>query len=202
MQPAAAAPETHRSGPAFGLPETQRNDMLDAAVRIASAVRYRGVGTIEFLVDAERFVFMEANARLQVEHTVTEEVTGLDLVAIQLRIAAGATLTDLGLGQSRIPPTRGVALQARVNLETMHADGTSRPGGGLITAYDPPAARAFASTAAATTATPPVGSTTRCSRSSSYMPTTWRARSARRGGRWRSSASRACAATSRSCRHC
>ncbi len=125
--------------PAFGLPETLRNDMLDAAVRIAAAVRYRGVGTIEFLVDAERFVFMEANARLQVEHTVTEEVTGLDLVAIQLRIAAGATLTDLGLAQSRIPPTRGVALQARVNLETMHADGTSRPGGGLITAYDPPA---------------------------------------------------------------
>ena len=125
--------------PAFGLPESMRHDMLDAAVRIAAAVRYRGVGTIEFLVSAERFVFMEANARLQVEHTVTEEVTGLDLVALQLKIAAGATLTDLGLADAPIPATRGVALQARVNLETMQADGTSRPAGGLITAYDPPA---------------------------------------------------------------
>ncbi len=124
--------------PAFGLPESMRQDILEAAVRIASAVRYRGVGTIEFLVGAERFVFMEANARLQVEHTVTEEVTGLDLVALQLRVAAGATLADLGLTGTP-PPTRGVALQARVNLETMHADGTSRPAGGLISAYDPPA---------------------------------------------------------------
>ena len=125
--------------PAFGLPEGMRHDMLDAAVRIAAAVRYRGVGTIEFLVGAERFVFMEANARLQVEHTVTEEVTGLDLVALQLRIAAGANLADLGLADAPVPAARGVALQARVNLETMHADGTSRPAGGLITAYDPPA---------------------------------------------------------------
>ena len=125
--------------PAFGLPETRRNAMLDAAVRIASAVRYRGAGTIEFLLAAERFVFMEANARLQVEHTVTEQVTGLDLVAIQLKIAAGATLADLGLTQSQVPPARGVAVQTRVNLETMNADGTSRPGGGLITAYEPPA---------------------------------------------------------------
>ncbi len=125
--------------PAFGLPETMREAMLAAAVKIGQAARYRGVGTIEFLVDDERFVFMEANARLQVEHTVTEEVTGRDLVALQLRIAAGATLEDVGLHQTAIAPPRGVAVQARVNLETMNADGTSRPGGGLITAYDAPA---------------------------------------------------------------
>jgi len=127
--------------PAFGVPDAMRQDILAAAVRIAAAVNYRGAGTIEFLVDAAagRWCFMEANARLQVEHTVTEEVTGIDLVAIQLQIAGGATLGKLGLSQSEVPRPRGVALQARVNLETMNADGTVRPGGGTITAYDPPA---------------------------------------------------------------
>ncbi|MXY54334.1 MAG: ATP-grasp domain-containing protein [Gammaproteobacteria bacterium] len=128
--------------PTFALAEDMREAMLEAATRIASAASYRGVGTIEFLVDGRtdgRFVFMEANARLQVEHTVTEEVTGLDLVAIQLQIASGATLRDLGLKQSAIPAPRGVAVQARVNLETMTEDGQSRPGGGVLTAYEPPA---------------------------------------------------------------
>jgi len=130
--------------PAADLPEQLRAEMLDAARRIASTVAYRGVGTIEFLVDTrpeagDRFVFMEANARLQVEHTVTEEVTGLDLVAIQLKIAGGATLSDLGLLQAQVPETRGVALQARVNIETMTEDGNSRPRGGVLTAYEPPA---------------------------------------------------------------
>lgn len=128
--------------PAFDVPETLREAMLDAAVRMASAAKYRGVGTIEFLLDQKsnqaRFVFLEANARLQVEHTVTEEVTGLDLVAIQLQIAAGASLEELNLAQANISAPRGVALQARVNLETMTADGSARPGGGNITAYDPP----------------------------------------------------------------
>jgi acetyl/propionyl-CoA carboxylase alpha subunit/acetyl-CoA carboxylase carboxyltransferase component len=126
--------------PAFGLSQAMRSDILAAAVRIAAAVDYRGAGTIEFLVDdrAKRWVFMEANARLQVEHTVTEEVTGTDLVAAQIRIAGGARLSTLGLEQSEIPPPRGVAVQARVNLETMNADGTARPGGGTIAAYDPP----------------------------------------------------------------
>jgi acetyl/propionyl-CoA carboxylase alpha subunit len=128
--------------PAFDLSDSLRDAMLDAAVRIGSVAKYRGVGTIEFLVDQQakdRFVFMEANARLQVEHTVTEEVTGLDLVALQLKIAAGATLNDLQLEQAQVPPARGVAMQARVNLETMGPDGTSRPGGGHISAYEPPA---------------------------------------------------------------
>ncbi len=131
------------TAPAFGLSDTTRPAMLDAAKTLASEVQYRGVGTLEFLVEAgpeaeERFVFMEANARLQVEHTVTEAVTGLDLVAIQLKIAGGATLEELGLLQDRIPAPRGAALQARVNLETMAPDGSSRPGGGVLTVYEPP----------------------------------------------------------------
>ena len=127
--------------PAFGLSSSMRDAMLAAATQIAAAAAYRGVGTIEFLVDeraADRFVFMEANARLQVEHTVTEAVTGLDLVAIQLHIAAGATLGDLDLVQRSVPAPNGVAVQVRVNLETMTADGLSRPGGGVLTAYEPP----------------------------------------------------------------
>ncbi|MFN7304314.1 MAG: biotin/lipoyl-containing protein, partial [Phenylobacterium sp.] len=128
--------------PAFGLPEALRRDMLEASVALARATGYRGLGTIEFLVDARpgappRFAFIEANARLQVEHTVTEMVLGLDLVELQLRIADGARLVDLGLGDGP-PPPQGLAIQARVNLETMTADGGSRPSGGILTAYDPP----------------------------------------------------------------
>src|ERR1019366_3231020 len=79
-----------------------------------------------------------ANPRLQVEHTVTEAVTGLDLVRLQLRIAAGASLAELNLRQADVPTPRGVAIQARVNLETMAADGTARPAGGMLTAYETP----------------------------------------------------------------
>ncbi|HEY8572260.1 acetyl-CoA carboxylase family protein [Phenylobacterium sp.] len=128
--------------PAFGLPPNIRDEMLAAATRLAQAAAYRGLGTIEFLVDASadgtpRWVFIEANARLQVEHTVTEAVTGHDLVAAQLRIADGATLRELGL--DRAPPEpRGVAIQARVNLETMAYDGSPRPQGGVLSAYEPP----------------------------------------------------------------
>ena len=81
---------------------------------------------------------MEVNPRLQVEHTVTEEVLGVDLVRAQLRIAGGASLADLGLAQATVPAPRGFAIQCRVNLETMNADGASRPSGGLITAFEPP----------------------------------------------------------------
>jgi acetyl/propionyl-CoA carboxylase alpha subunit/acetyl-CoA carboxylase carboxyltransferase component len=129
--------------PAFGLPDASRAGMLEAAVKLGAAVNYRGAGTIEFLVDARpgaapRFAFIEANARLQVEHTVTETVIGRDLVAIQLRIADGATLGGLGLAQADVPAPRGAALQARVNMESMTADGSSRPAGGVLSAYDPP----------------------------------------------------------------
>ena len=127
--------------PAFDLDQDIRGAILEAAVRLACAARYRGVGTIEFLVSDDRFVFMEANARLQVEHTVTEEVTGLDLVALQFGIADGRTLSELGITQAEIPVPDGVALQARINLESMNPDASSRPSGGLISAYEMPAGR-------------------------------------------------------------
>jgi acetyl-CoA carboxylase carboxyltransferase component/biotin carboxyl carrier protein len=101
-------------------------------------VRYRTLGTIEFLLDAEAgdFAFIEANARLQVEHTITEEVTGVDLVQTQIRLAAGETLADIGL--TATPEARGVAIQARVNLETLTAEGEVLPSGGRLDAYEPP----------------------------------------------------------------
>ena len=126
--------------PAAGIPMALRTQLFDAAVRLGTASRYKGLGTIEFLVNAEtgEFAFIEANARLQVEHTVTEEVTGLDLVRIQLEIASGRTLAELELTQDDIPRPRGTALEARVNMETMAADGTAKPAGGILSAYEPP----------------------------------------------------------------
>ena len=124
--------------PAPNLPEALRARLFDAAVTLAAAVRYRTLGTVEFLLDAESgdFAFIEANARLQVEHTVTEEVTGVDLVQTQIRLAAGETLADPGPGGDAA--ARGFAIQARVNLETLTADGDVRPTGGRLTAYEPP----------------------------------------------------------------
>ncbi|WP_449867248.1 ATP-binding protein, partial [Novosphingobium huizhouense] len=92
----------------------QRAAIHDSALVLARATSYRGIGTFEFLVDLDapdRFVFIEANPRLQVEHTVTEEVTGLDLVAMQFALAQGATLDGLGL--YRAEPV-GVAIQLRL----------------------------------------------------------------------------------------
>lgn len=130
--------------PASGIPEKTRDHLLGAAVALAKAAHYRNLGTIEFLVDAdkgERFAFIETNARLQVEHTVTEEVTGLDLVRLQLELADGRTLKQLHLTQAEVPAPRGIALQARINMETMASDGTARPAGGTLTAYEPPSGR-------------------------------------------------------------
>lgn len=120
-----------------------RERLLQAAATLAAAGNYLNAGTFEFLVDCDSgaFAFIEANVRLQVEHTVTEEVTGIDLVRAQLEIAAGKTLADLGLTQRSIPAPRGFAIQARVNLETMQADGSVRSSGGAMTAYEPPAGR-------------------------------------------------------------
>ncbi len=127
--------------PAPGLASDVRARLAEAAVRLASAARYAGVGTFEFLVDAgqqSRFVFIEANPRLQVEHTVTELVTGTDLVAIQLGLAAGRSLSDVGLAQEGIGAPRGVAIQARVNMETLAADGTVRPSAGALAVFEVP----------------------------------------------------------------
>ncbi|HLT25788.1 MAG TPA: carboxyl transferase domain-containing protein, partial [Zeimonas sp.] len=118
-----------------------RREILDCALRMARAIRYAGLGTFEFLVDASGtggFHFVEANPRLQVEHTVTEEVTGIDLVKAQIGIAAGRTLAELDLVQSRIPEPRGHAIQLRVNLETIDERGVARPSSGTLDAFDPP----------------------------------------------------------------
>ena len=121
-----------------------RSQLADAAIAMAQEARYESLGTFEFLVDASgasTYAFIEANARLQVEHTVTEEVTGLDLVQLQIQVAAGKSLPDLGLSQNRVPAPRGFAVQARVNMETMAPDGTVRPTGGTLTAFEPPSGR-------------------------------------------------------------
>jgi acetyl/propionyl-CoA carboxylase alpha subunit/acetyl-CoA carboxylase carboxyltransferase component len=130
------------TAPAFGLTSDLRTELLELSVALGKAVNYRGLGTIEFLVNqdlssAMPFAFIEANPRLQVEHTVTEAITGLDLVSIQLKIAAGGSLCKLGLTQVAIPAPRGVAIESRVNLESMNADGTARPTGGTLSVYEP-----------------------------------------------------------------
>ncbi|MDH3683977.1 MAG: carbamoyl-phosphate synthase large subunit, partial [Acidimicrobiia bacterium] len=128
--------------PALNLDDDLRDRLHDAAVRLGSSVDYRNLGTIEFLVadgaGQQGFAFIEANARLQVEHTVTEEVTGVDLVQTQIRLAEGAALADLGVDGGRAGQPRGYAIQARVNLETMEADGSVRPTSGTLTAYEAP----------------------------------------------------------------
>jgi acetyl/propionyl-CoA carboxylase alpha subunit len=130
--------------PSPSLPPGLRAQLTAAAVRLAEAVRYENVGTFEFLVDATMqndnasFAFIEANPRLQVEHTVTEEVTGIDLVQTQLHLAAGPSLVELGLQQADIPTPRGFAMQVRINMETLGADGSVRPSGGTLTAFEVP----------------------------------------------------------------
>jgi acetyl/propionyl-CoA carboxylase alpha subunit len=130
--------------PSPGLSSGLRARLTDAALRLAAAARYDNIGTVEFLVDATAhgddaaYAFIEANPRLQVEHTVTEEVTGIDLVQLQLRLAAGYTLAELQLRQPDVPAARGFALQVRINMETVEADGTVRPSGGTLTAFQVP----------------------------------------------------------------
>ena len=104
--------------PALKLDPVLRQNILDSAVALCSSVGYSNAGTVEFLVDQDtgEYYFMEVNARLQVEHTVTEEVTGIDLVQTQLRVAEGHTLPSLGLNQENIA-THGAAIQCRVTTE-------------------------------------------------------------------------------------
>ncbi|XP_026741736.1 pyruvate carboxylase, mitochondrial isoform X2 [Trichoplusia ni] len=97
-------------------PET-RKKMTDCAVHLARSVGYENAGTVEFLLDDKgNFYFIEVNARLQVEHTITEEVTGIDLVQSQIRVAEGMTLPEMGLTQDKIN-AQGFAIQCRVTTE-------------------------------------------------------------------------------------
>ncbi|KAI1262954.1 pyruvate carboxylase [Xylariaceae sp. FL1019] len=103
--------------PAKDLPAETRDAILADAVKLAKSVNYRNAGTAEFLVDQQnRYYFIEINPRIQVEHTITEEITGIDIVAAQIQIAAGASLQQLGLTQDRIS-TRGFAIQCRITTE-------------------------------------------------------------------------------------
>ncbi len=118
------------------LPDLARAELWRHAEALCAG--YQGLATVEFLLDAEtgEAFFLEVNPRLQVEHTVTEEVTGLDLVRLQFDLAAGASLERLGL--TAAPPAFGVAIQARVNAETLTADGQVKPSSGTISAWSPP----------------------------------------------------------------
>lgn len=125
--------------PSPGLPAALRERIIAAALKLAGEVRYRGLGTFEFLLDNQQpgyFCFMEANPRIQVEHTVTEQISGVDLVQAQIRLAAGHSLADLNLLQPA--PPKGCAVQLRINLESMNADGSTRPAVGTLGIYEPP----------------------------------------------------------------
>ncbi|MFF7188257.1 pyruvate carboxylase [Streptomyces sp. NPDC008222] len=122
--------------PAPGLDPVLRDRICADAVAFARTIGYRNAGTVEFLVDRDgRHVFIEMNPRIQVEHTVTEEVTDVDLVQAQLRIASGQSLADLGLSQDKVY-VRGAALQCRITSENP-ANGF-RPDTGTISAYRSP----------------------------------------------------------------
>ena len=117
--------------PAPGLEPTLRQRIFRDALKIARHAEYANAGTVEFLVSPEQsqHYFIECNPRIQVEHTVTEEVTGVDLVETQFQLASGMTLNELGLGdQSKVPIPRGFAIQVRI----------SATGPGTISSYKEP----------------------------------------------------------------
>lgn len=119
------------------LSDALREQLAEDACRMASALNYEGVGTFEFLVDNRTgdYAFIEANPRLQVEHTVTEEVHGIDLVQLQFAIVDGATLGELDIPSV---PARGFALQLRITPERVSADGKLQPASGSLAAFDLP----------------------------------------------------------------
>jgi pyruvate carboxylase len=122
--------------PAPNLDPALRDRLCASAVAFATSVGYCNAGTVEFLVDADgNYVFIEMNPRVQVEHTVTEEVTSIDLVQSQLRIASGETLAELGIDQANIHVS-GAAMQCRITTENPAED--FRPDTGRITTYRAP----------------------------------------------------------------
>jgi acetyl/propionyl-CoA carboxylase alpha subunit/acetyl-CoA carboxylase carboxyltransferase component len=130
--------------PSPSLEPSLRERILRAAMVMAQEVGYRSLGTFEFLVEEDDagtqrdFVFIEANPRLQVEHTITEQVTGVDLVAVQIGLARGRSLHEVGIDPDAPPRPRGVSIQVRVNGESTDAQGLARPAHGRMERFDPP----------------------------------------------------------------
>ena len=126
--------------PAPHITQELREELYRDAVAFATKIGYRNAGTVEFLIDtvgenAGKHVFIEMNPRIQVEHTVTEEITDIDLVQSQMRIAAGASLPELGLTQDQIT-MHGFAVQCRITTENPSAG--FKPDSGKITTYRSP----------------------------------------------------------------
>ena len=122
--------------PAPDLPKAVREDICKAAIRLIQLAGYTNAGTVEFLVDQQhQFYFIEVNARIQVEHPITEQVTGIDLIEQQLRISSGL---ELGLSQRSIP-CQGSAIEVRINAEDPEHDFRGSPG--VITALNVPGGR-------------------------------------------------------------
>jgi acetyl-CoA carboxylase biotin carboxylase subunit len=119
--------------PSPAIDDAKRAELAEAAIGAAVAAGYCNVGTLEFLVDGEgRYFFIEINARIQVEHPVTEMLSGIDIVAEQIRLAAGE---KLGYGQEAVR-LRGHAIEFRINAEDVHAD--FQPQAGVVEHYVPP----------------------------------------------------------------
>ena len=120
-----------------------RERLTAAATQMAEAAHYQNLGTFEFLVDADNdsqqaaFAFIETNPRLQVEHTVTEAVTGLDLVRLQLQLAGGLSLAELEMKPGS-PSAQGLAMQVRINTEIIGPDGTAKPSSGTLRVFETP----------------------------------------------------------------
>ena len=131
--------------PCPGIVPELREKLVNAAMLLAKAVNYNSVGTVEFLVEGREeltadtpFYFIEANPRLQVEHTITEEVMGIDLLLFQLQEAMGISLETMGLLEHEVPEPEGYAMQLRINTEVMDSEGRLQPKSGIISRYDFP----------------------------------------------------------------
>ncbi len=129
--------------PSPSITPATRDQLIAAAMRMAQSVRYDSLGTFEFLLNTNggedaTFAFIEANPRLQVEHTVTEEVTGVDLVKAQLQLAFGESMQNLGLDAPHHHQPRGFAIELRINAESLTEDASVRPSNGTLTVFEAP----------------------------------------------------------------
>ncbi len=125
--------------PSPSLTVLQRQALIDSAMSFAQQIKYQGLGTFEYLVDTDApddFYFMEVNPRIQVEHTVSEEVTSTDLVKAQIQLARGLSLETIGFSEP--PALQGYAIQCRVNLESLDKHGNASAAFGKVKNYQPP----------------------------------------------------------------